>query len=103
MKKTKQQEEMINNEKYLYFSSIKYEVLKYISLYIYKKKYSPTYLDIAKRFHFSPARAGKIIKELFLLGLISKGYSAHRKIRMNDNQLTAVDNLAYNKEYPILN
>ena len=52
-------------------------------------------------FRYSRARAAAVIKELYLIGLISKGYSAHRNIRMTKEQIKAVPNLKYNKEYEI--
>ena len=48
------------NGKYIYFSQIKSDVLKYIGKYIKEKSYSPTQIEIAKKFRFSRSRAGKI-------------------------------------------
>jgi len=90
---------MMDKKKYIYLSEIKYEVLKYIVSYILKYNFSPTYLDIARKFNFTRARAGNIIRDLFRVKLINKGYSAHRNIRMTDEQIKAVSNLKYNKEY----
>ena len=91
----------INKKKYIYFSAIKYEVLKYIVSYIVKYDFSPTYLDVARKFNFSRARAGSIIRDLFRIRLINKGYSAHRNIRMTNEQINNVSNLKYNREYEI--
>ena len=87
---------------YIYFSSIKYDVLKYIASFINHHKYSPTYLEIGKHFHFSRARAGKIIGELLKLKFISKSQSAHRNIKMSTKQINAVPKLKYNKEYKMI-
>ena len=35
------------------------------------------------------------------MGFISKGYSAHRNIRMTEDQIKVIPNLKYNKEYEI--
>tara|TARA_B110000003_G_C16504565_1_gene478739 strand:- start:502 stop:783 length:282 start_codon:yes stop_codon:yes gene_type:complete len=91
----------MDQKNYIYLSTIKYEVLKFITSFIEVNKFSPTYLDIARKFRFSRARAGKIVRELFLIGLITKGYSAHRNIRMTEDQMKIVPNLNYNKEYKI--
>ena len=82
-----------------YLSKIKYDVLKYISTFIKQHRYSPTYKEIAVKFKFSRARAGAIVAELFKLNLISKGGSAHRKIRLTDTQTDSIPTLLYNKEY----
>ena len=49
--------------------------------------------------NFSRARAGKICSELYKMGLINKGGSSHRKIRMNPTQLKQVSSLKINREY----
>ena len=41
------------------------------------------------------------VKELFDLGLISRGNSSHRKIRMNKKQIELTLNLHYNREYKL--
>jgi hypothetical protein len=64
-----------------------------------KHEYSPTFLEIGKKFHFSRARAGVIVAELYALHLISKGKSAHRKIRMDAEQISQIKDLKYNREY----
>lgn len=89
------------NGKYIYFSQIKSDVLKYIGKYIKEKSYSPTQIEIAKKFRFSRSRAGKILQELKALGFIDFGQSAHRKIRLNSNQLEHISSRQFNKEYPI--
>ena len=68
----------LKNNGHIYLSKIKYDVLK---------------------FKFSRARAGAIVAELFKLNLISKGGSAHRKIRLTDTQTDSIPTLLYNKEY----
>ena len=88
-----------NSNGQIYLSHIKYRVLKYISSFMDKHGYSPTFLEIGKKFHFSRARAGKIIAELYMLRLISKGKSAHRKIRMDAEQISQIKDLKYNREY----
>ena len=93
----------MDRKNYIYLSSIKYDVLKFITSFIEDNKFSPTYLDIARKFRFSRARAGKVVRELFLIGLITKGYSAHRNIRMTKEQIKAVPNLRYNKEFKMIN
>ncbi len=94
-------ESLNGNGKYIYFSQIKSDVLKYIGKYIKEKSYSPTQIEIAKKFRFSRSRAGKILQELRALGFIDFGNSAHRKIRLNSNQLDSVSSRKFNKEYPI--
>ena len=89
----------MKDSKNIYLSKIKYDVLKYISTFIKQHRYSPTYKEIAVKFKFSRARAGAIVAELFKLNLISKGGSAHRKIRLTDTQTDSIPTLLYNKEY----
>ena len=91
----------MDKTKYIYFSSAKYEVLKVIASFIQQRKYSPTYIEIAVCFRYSRARAGAVVADLYKMGFISKGYSAHRNIRMDQDQLNAVSNIKYNKEYKI--
>jgi|TARA_R100000049_G_C1948636_1_gene94971 RIO-like serine/threonine protein kinase len=88
-----------NSNGQIYLSHIKYRVLKYISSFMDKHEYSPTFLEIGKKFHFSRARAGVIVAELYALHLISKGKSAHRKIRMDAEQISQIKDLKYNREY----
>lgn len=83
----------------IYLSKIKYDVLKFISNFIKQHKYSPTYKEIGSKFKFSRARSGAICAELYELGLIQKGGSAHRKIRLSDKQHSDIKTLAFNKEY----
>mgnify|MGYP001221837980 FL=1 len=87
---------------YIYFSSIKYGVLKYIASFINHHEYSPTYLEIGKHFNFSRARAGKIVSELLKLNFISKSKSTHRNIKMSARQINMVPKLKYNKEYKMI-
>lgn len=87
---------------YIYFSSIKYGVLKYIASFINHYEYSPTYLEIGKHFHFSRARAGKIVSELLKLNFISKSRSAHRNIKMSAKQINMAPKLKYNREYKMI-
>ena len=89
--------------KYIYLSEAKYNVLKFITSFIRQYKYSPTHKDAAMNFRYSRARAAAVIKELYLIGLISKGHSAHRNIRMTKEQIKAVPNLRYNKEFKMIN
>ena len=91
----------MDKTKYIYLSQAKYNVLKFITSFIRQYKYSPTHKDAAMNFRYSRARAAAVIGELYLIGLISKGYSAHRNIRMTKEQIKAVPNLKYNKEYEI--
>ena len=92
--------EIIQDE-YIYLSRIKYDVLKFIKHFYLVKQYSPTLLEIGKEFSFSRARAGVITSELMKLNLISKGRSAHRKIRMTKIQLDKVDKVLFNREYSL--
>ena len=91
----------MDKTKYIYLSEAKYNVLKVITSFIQQQNYSPTNKEVAMNFRYSKARAAAVIKELYLIGLISKGYSAHRNIRMTKEQIKAVPNLKYNKEYEI--
>ena len=85
----------------IYFSSVKFEVLDFIKRFINEHDYSPTFLEIGENFSFSRARAGKICSELYKMGLINKGGSSHRKIRMNPTQLKQVKGLKINREYSV--
>ena len=91
------------NEQYIYLSKIKLDVLKHILAFMLDKHYSPTFAEVARRFRFSRARVGKIVSELFLMGFITKGKSAHRNIRIDSNQMKVIDDLQYNCEYPVKN
>lgn len=91
----------MKNNKYIYLSKIKYDVLKFIKDFIKEKDFSPTLAEIAKNQGFTRARAGVIVMELFELGLITKGKSAHRKIRMNPKQVALTLNIQYNREYKL--
>ena len=44
-------------------------------------------------------QGGTIVAELYRLGMIYKGDSNHRKIRMSDSQMSAVPKLKFNREY----
>nr|BAR19027.1 LexA family transcriptional repressor [uncultured Mediterranean phage uvMED] len=90
------------NKDYIYLSEIKWKVLQYINNFTQEKKFSPTYKEIAESHNFSRARAGAICGELFKLGLISKGKSAHRKIRLSRKQINLIPTLHFNKEYPTM-
>ena len=57
--------------------------------------------EVARKFRFSRARAGKIVSELFLMGFITKGKSAHRNIRIEEYQQILIGNLQFNREYPV--
>ena len=83
----------------IYFSSVKFKVLDFIKKFIDEHDYSPTFLEIGLSMNFSRARAGKICSELYKMGLINKGGSSHRKIRMNPTQLKQVKKLKINREY----
>jgi len=85
----------------IYFSSVKFEVLDFIKRFINEHDYSPTFLEIGENCSFSRARAGKICSELYKMGLINKGGSSHRKIRMNPTQLKQVKGLKINREYSV--
>ena len=93
---------MEKEKKYLYLSEIKWKVLQYINTFNKEKTYSPTYKEIATAHNFSRARAGAICSELFKLGFISKGKSAHRKIRLSRKQMNTIPTLHFNKEYPTM-
>ena len=83
----------------IYFSEIKYKVLKFIKNVIEEYDYSPTYLEVGKHFNFSRSRAAIICKDLYRMGLINKGESNHRKIRMTQMQLNSVNSLKFNREF----
>ena len=85
----------------IYLSKIKYDVLNFISNFIKENNFSPTFVEVGKKFKFSRARAGKIIAELYELGFISKGESSHRKIRMDTEQLVSIEHLNFNREYSV--
>jgi len=91
----------MNKKDYIYLSKVKFDVLEYIKKFIKEKKYSPTLAEIAKRIGFTRARAGVIVMDLFDLGLITKGKSSHRKIRMSQKQVALTLNLQYNREYKL--
>ena len=59
----------MDRKNYIYLSSIKYDVLKFITSFIEVNKFSPTYLDIARKFRFSRARAGNIFDRSYYKGL----------------------------------
>ena len=88
-------------EQYIYLSKIKLDVLKHILAFSLDKRYSPTFAEVARKFRFSRARVGKIVSELFLMGFITKGKSAHRNIRIDDYQRKIIEDLQFNREYPI--
>ena len=90
-----------NSEQYIYLSKIKLDVLKHILAFSLDKHYSPTFAEVARRFRFSRARVGKIVSELFLMGFITKGKSAHRNIRIDDHQKQIIEDLQFNREYPV--
>tara|TARA_Y100001973_G_C5147844_1_gene306396 strand:+ start:729 stop:1016 length:288 start_codon:yes stop_codon:yes gene_type:complete len=83
----------------IYFSEKKFKVLKFIKDFIEKYNYSPTLFEIANQFGYSRARAGVIVRDLYKMGLIYKGESNHRKIRMTANQISSVKNLKFNREF----
>jgi len=85
----------------IYFSSVKFEVLDFIKRFINEHDYSPTFLEIGNHFNFSRQRSSKICSELYKMGLINKGGSSHRKIRMNPTQLKQVKGLKINREYSV--
>ena len=89
------------NDQYIYLSKIKLDVLKHILAFTLDKHYSPTFAEVARRFRFSRARVGKIVSELFLMGFITKGKSAHRNIRIDDHQKQIIEDLQFNREYPV--
>jgi len=89
------------NGKYIYLSEPKLKTLKFITKYIEKHNFSPTFAEISKSMKWSRARSGKIVSELYNLGFISKGINAHRKIEMTTEQIGSVANLNVNKSYPI--
>jgi len=80
---------------HIYLSAIKLDVLKFIK----EHEYSPTYLEIGRKFRFSRARAGAIISELYKLNLISKSDQAQRNIELSDDQLEKISMLKVNKSY----
>ena len=85
----------------IYFSSVEFEVLDFIKRFINEHDYSPTFLEIGNHFNFSRQRSSKICSELYKMGLINKGGSPHRKIRMNPTQLKQVKGLKINREYSV--
>ena len=87
------------NGGHIYLSAIKLDVLKFIKKFIDQNEYSPTYLEIAKKFSFSRARAGAIIAELYKMNLITKINQAHRNIELTQNQLEKIPSLKVNKSY----
>ena len=89
------------NGKYIYLSEPKLKTLKFITKYIEKYNFSPTFAEISKSMKWSRASSGKIVSELYDLGFISKGINAHRKIEMTTEQIGSVANLNVNKSYPI--
>jgi predicted transcriptional regulator len=91
----------MKNKEYIYLSKVKFDVLNYIKKFIKDNEYSPTLAEIASKLGFTRARAGVIVMELFSLGLISKGNSSHRKIRMSNKQIALTLNLQYNREYKL--
>jgi|LUMS01.1.fsa_nt_gb sulfur relay (sulfurtransferase) DsrC/TusE family protein len=88
-----------NGHNQIYFSEVKFKVLKYIKNFIKQYGYSPTCKEIAKAHGYSRSRAGAICTDLYKMGLIYKGDSSHRKIRMTQAQIDSVSNLKINREY----
>ena len=91
----------MNKKEYIYLSKVKFNVLSYIKEFIKDNEYSPTLAEIAKKLGFTRARAGVIVMDLFKLGVITKGKSSHRKIRMSNKQIALTLNLQYNREYKL--
>ena len=89
------------DHKYIYLSDPKLKTLKFIKKYIQKHNFSPTFAEISKAMKWSRARSGKIVRELYELGFISKGINAHRKIEMSEEQMIAVETYNLNKSYPV--
>ena len=85
----------------IYFSKVKYDVVVYIKNFYMLNHYTPTLLEIGKQFNFTRARAGKIVSELYKLGFITKGKSTHRRIRLDEDQISLISNVNFNREYPV--
>ena len=86
---------------FIYFSKIKYDVVVYIMNFYTLNRYTPTLLEIGKQFNFTRARAGKIVSELYKLGFITKGKSSHRRIRLDEDQISLINTVNFNREYPV--
>ena len=50
-----------NGHKYIYLSEPKLKTLKFITKYIEKHNFSPTFAEISKALKWSRARSGKIV------------------------------------------
>ena len=85
----------------IYFSKVKYDVARYIIHFYTLNQYTPTLFEIGQQFNFSRARAGKIVAELYKLGFITKGRSPHRRIRIDEDQISLINNVNFNREYPV--
>ena len=85
----------------IYFSKVKYDVVVYIMNFYILNHYTPTLLEIGKQFNFTRARAGKIVSELYKLGFITKGKSTHRRIRLDEDQISLINTINFNREYPV--
>lgn len=88
-------------EVFIYFSKVKYDVAKYIVHFYTLNQYTPTLFEIGQQFNFTKARAGKIVAELYKLGFITKGRSPHRRIRIDEDQISLINTINFNREYPV--
>jgi|3_EtaG_2_1085321.scaffolds.fasta_scaffold47792_4 DNA-binding MarR family transcriptional regulator len=86
---------------FIYFSKIKYNVVVYIINFYTLNQYTPTLFEIGQQFNFSRARAGKIVADLYKLGFITKGRSPQRRIRIGEDQISLINTINFNREYPV--
>ena len=42
-----------------------------------------------------------IVSELYKLGFITKGKSSHRRIRLDEDQISLINTVNFNREYPV--
>ncbi len=83
----------------IYLSDKKFKVFKFIATYYKEHEFTPTFAEIAKHEGFTRSRANAIVNDLMKLGLIDKGDSSRRKIRLNNKQIKLVNSLKINYTY----
>jgi len=83
----------------IYLSERKFKVFKFITNYFKENEFTPTFEEIAKDQGFTRSRANAIVNDLMKIGLIDKGDSSRRKIRLSDKQIKLVNSLKINYTY----
>ena len=91
-----------NGKDYIFLSKVKADVLSYIADFVRDNKYSPTLIEIGKRFGFTRSRSNAIVNDLARANLLTKDLRyPQRKIKLNHQQLLKISSLKVNEIYPI--